>query len=480
MRYEITGEVVTFYLNNPKRDVDSARNASFARTRLTQSQITPMLDAIVAKYRGMSIDSQLDSISVLGDIFAGFKKIESPWPVTSVDWNVFLLRFFQFFLTDTDFSRAKTSTRTYRWRCKFVSLLNHLKDEEILPLGVVIPMINDKKVRSLAIDQPVLGQKQKQIAKSTETTQKLLVDISFGMTDSDYLDTVEKSCRHLVGITKDVCLTHWTGLMKDAEFGRQMAAKVTDVDIQSAMTEARYGEYLPTVSYQGSKFTKYASPYHPQGVHWALALVRYSLNCSSDIHCVSAHAMRRSPFAIQTLFRSRGKGHTYSPLESITSMKTEQWEQLPSVARFYRFAGLLSPIDAAVACCLLTIEHAQFTSESLQNALLLNVRGKPRLLLTDKNERSILCIDKPRAGKLKSAALSELAQGIVRDIVRLTAPVRDVLKRAGHKAWRYLFLGATTIERSLGVLSALNPTSQSLTRNEGVSIATLYPEFVLI
>lgn len=476
MRYEITGEVVTFYLNNPKRHIDLARTASYARSCLTEPQITPMLDAMVLKYRGMSVGSQISSVRILRDIFAGFREIESPWPATSVDWNVFLLRFFQFFLTDTDFSQAKTSTRTARWTTEFNVFLTHLKDEEIIPPAVVIPIINKKKVRSLAIDQPILGQKVKHITKSTESAQKLLVDISFGMTDSGYLDTVEKNCRHLVGIIKDMSLTHWTGLMKDAEFGRQMAAEVTDADIKSALTEARYGEIVPRRSYHGSKFAKYASPSHPQGVHWALAFVRYSLNSSSHVHCVSAEAIRGSPFSIQTLFRSRSNLLTYSALDSITTMKTEQWEQLPSPARFYRFAGLLSPMDAAAACCLLTIEHPQFTSESLQNAMLLNVRGKPRLLLTDNKERSILCLDKPRAGKLKSAALSDLAQGILRDIVRLTAPVREVLKRAGHKAWRFLFLGVTTLKCDRGVLSALSAGTQTLTRNEGITLASLYPE----
>lgn len=476
MRYEIAGEVVTIYLNNPKRQVDSARAVSFAKTCLTERQITPMLETVVKKYHGKSIHSQITSANVLRAFFAGFREIESPWPETSVDWNVFLLRFFQFCLTNTNFSQAKTLTRTKRWTTEFNVFLNHLKDEEIIPIDVVIPIINQKKVRSLAIDQHILGQKRKHIPISSEATQKLLVDISFGMTDSDYLDNVEKKCRQLVGIIKDVCLTHWNGLMKDAELGRQMAAKVTDVDIESAMTEAKYGEIVPFVSYPGPRFVKYASPLHPDGVHWALALVRCSLNSSSDIHCVSAMAMRFSPFSNLTLFRSKTRRMTYSALDRITSMKTEQWEQLPSNARFYRFAGLISPLDVGAACCLLTIEHAQFTSESLQNALLLNVRGKPRLLLTDNNERSILCLDKPRSGKLKSAALSELAQGIVRDIVRLTAPVREVLKRAGHSAWRYLFLGVTTLNSSPGVLSALSATAQSLTRNEGITLVNLYPE----
>lgn len=472
MRYEIDGEVVTFYLDNPKRDAESIRTASFAGTCLAAQQITPMLDAIVATYRGLSIASQRGSVKILRVVFAEFQASGSPWPTTSQGWNAFVLRLFQFFLIDTDYSQAKISTRVYEWATKHRTFLIHLKDAEVIPLDVVIPVINKKKICSLAKDQTLLGQKGKKIAASTEPAQKLLVDISFGMIDADYLDSVENKCRHLVGVIKDVCLTHWNGLMKDVEGGRQLAARVTDADIDAALAEERYGEIVDHDSFLTPRFIKYASPFHIQGINWGLALVRHTLNASRDIHCVSSEALRRSPFFKATTFVDRGK-RSYVTLANLTSMTPEQWQQLPSRTRFYRFAGLLSSLDAAAACCLLIIEHPQFTPESLQNAVLLNVRGKPRLLLTDTNERSILYVDKARAGKLKSAALSELAQKIVLDIVRVTAPVRDVLKRAGDKTWRYLFLG---VGRATGVLSAVDAGTPFITSTHGrISLARLYP-----
>jgi len=476
MRYGIDGEVVRFFLDNPKREAESFRTASFAGTCLTAQQITPMLDAIVRKNRGMSLSSQIGSARLLRTVFAWFKASGSPWPTTSQDWNVFPLRFFQFYLTDSNFSQAKTSTRISEWSTKIIGSLTHLKDEEVIPLDVVIPTINKKKIRSLAKDQPLLGQKGKRISAHTEQAQKLLIDVSFGMTDADYLDSVEKQCRHLVGVIKDVCLTHWTGLMKDAEVGRQLAARMTDEDIEQAMVEGRNGEMLLPSLMIAPKFIKYASPSHPQGIHWGLALVRHTLKAGSDIHCVSSDALRRSPFFPTAIFKDREKRKSYAALDSLRSMTPEQWQQLPSHTRFYRFAGLLSAVDAAAACCLLTIEHPQFTSESLQNAVLLNVRGKPRLLLTDNKERSILNVDKPRAGKLKSAALSELAQKIVLDIVRSTAPVRDVLKRAGDKTWRYLFLGVAMRKNARGVLAVVDAGTEPLTSTGGtISLAKLYP-----
>ena len=476
MRYEIHAEVVTFYLDNPKRHAEATRSASFLGTNLTASQITPMLDAIIVKYRGMALKSQFHGISHLCSLFAGFKTIGSPWPTTSNDWNLFLLHFFQFYLTDPA-SRASTSARASAWLNGMTALLNSLKDAEIIPFAVVVPSASVRKVRSLAKNQPLLGQRGKHITDPTETPQKLLVDVSFGMTDADYLDSVEKKCRHLVGVIKDVSLKHWTELMQDIDLGRSMAAQITDAGIDLAIKKQRYGEPISMSGCRGLHMTKFASPSHPQGVHWTLALVRHTLQTSSDIHCVTPETLRRSSFMNGSIFVGKVKRSTaYHALDSLTSMPSASWKQLTSAARFYRFAGLLSPVDMAAACLLLTAEHPQFTSESLQNAVLLNVRGKPRLLLTDNKDRSIFYLDKPRAGRMKSAALSQLAEEILRDIVRCTAPVREVLKRAGDKTWRYLFLGVGQRDKVGGVLSALDASSRVLTAdNARISLARLYP-----
>jgi hypothetical protein len=472
MRYEITHEKVTFYLDNPKRHLEHSRTTSFEGTGLSASQITPMLDSIVLKYRGSSLKSQNMAVHQLGSCFAGFRTIGSAWPNTSQDWNFFILRYFQFYLTDTNYSQAKVSTRVQLWSTHTLGLLSCLKDSEVIPLDVVIPLISKKKVRSIAKDQPLLGHSGRRLSSPTEPAQKLLVDISFGMKDADYLDAVEKKCRHLVNVVKDVALTHWNGLMQDIELGRRMAAQVTDADVDTALAERRFGERITIPGRSGLIFTKYASPCHPQGLPWALASVRHTLKTSSDIHCVSMQSLRESPFWIRN---PPNKQHV-DALRSITSMTSATWEQLTSLAKFYRFTGLLSPLDMAAACLLLTIEHPQFPSESLQNAVLLNVRGKPRLLVTDNKSRSIFYLDKPRAKQMKSAALSDLAQKVLLDIVHSTSPVRDVLKRAGDKTWRYLFLGAGTRGHVPGVLSALDAQTKVIAESAAnINLTRLYP-----
>lgn len=475
MRYEINGEVVTFFLDNPKRDDPDTRKTSFEGTSLTPKLITPMLDATVDWRHGNSLSTQDAATRAIGEVFSGFREIKVSWPTNSQEWILFLLRFFQWYFTNTE-SGLRTDIRLKLWSSNWVPWLEYLKDAEIIPIDVVVPRAITKYIKSLGHDiKPLLGQQRRHITDSAVLHQRLLVDVSFGMTDADYLDAIEQQCCHLVDVIKEVCLQHWRGAMRDAETGKKLAEQVSDEMIDQALAEGRYGELLQNS--RRRQFVKFASPAHPKGIEWALAWVRRSLKRGNTRDCVSTAAMRQSPFFNTRAFTGWGK-NSYSVLDGLTVLTSEQWEQLPGPARFYRFAGLLSGLDAAAACALLTIEHPQFTSESLQDAILLNVRGKCRLLLTDNSERAILCIDKPRAGKIKSAALSELAQEIVGDIICATAPVREVLKRAGDKRWRYLFLGVLNDYKAshIGILSALIVRPALLNgAYRMVSLPRLYP-----
>lgn len=475
MRYEIHGEVVKFFLEDPKLDGPAIRCASHLGTGLTTSQIIPMLDATVKATHGLRLPSQKDRIKqVLAPFFAGFRVLRASWPVSSQSWTLVLLNFFQWHFTNVE-SSARTDVRTRIWSCQFVPWFDCLQDAGIIPLDVVIPRAQTKKLSSLGQNvKLLLGQGRHLITDPKTSTQKLLVDVSFGMADVDYLNTIEQRCRHLVGVVKEVSLQHWRGAMQDAETGRKLASQVTDEMIEEALADGRYGEDIKT----GRKhtFVRLASSAHPLGIAWALAWVRYSLKRGDTRDCVSAPTLRQSPFFNRGVFQE--KNRAYAALDGLTSQTPEQWEQYPSTARFYRFAGLLSGLDSTAACALLTIEHPQFTSESLQNAVLLNVRSKPRLLLTDNASRAIFVIDKPRAGKLKSASLSALAQEIVQDIIRTTAPVREVLKRAGDKRWRYLFLGTLNDHRTgrVGSLSVLPAGPGYLNGGQStISLFRLYP-----
>jgi hypothetical protein len=465
MRYEIKNESVTFYLDNPKRAEEIYVSQSFAGFSLTEQQVIPLAESLVKKYRGRSLSVQQGTTTAfLRPFFAYFREKGAIWPSTSTDWQLAMFGFFQFYLADTCWSQARTEARMRMWQTKISGLLEFLIEEEIIPLDVKIPKIDQKKISSLAKDQPLLGQPRAKFGMLAEQPKKLLVDISFGMTDADYLDVVEKKCRHLVGVIRDTCLSHWEGLMRDGATGRRLTKQVTDEEIGNAIMTGRYGTPRPT----GGAPRRLASTSNPQGHAWALAFVHHSLASGAEIGCISVGTLRASPFLSKSLLCSNTQYCSYAALKNLTAMKQEQWKELTLPAQFYRFAGLLSNLDAAVACCLLTIEHPEFTSESLQDAKLLNVRGKSHLLLTDNSEYSILSLDKPRAGRRKSVVLTSSSQKLVMDILRCTASAREVLRRAGDKTWRYLFIGVKQRKGANGFLGVVE--GKSIYLNSGKSV----------
>jgi len=461
-----------FFLDDPKRTKETLVKQSFANTRLTEQQVTLIADSMLRKYGGLSIHTQTSLTSeFLRPLFAFFQTSEILWPTTSSEWQMAVYSFFKFYLTDSSWGQLKMWTRLRTWQTRIGMLMEFLVEDEVIPLDVKIPRIEGKKIQSLANNQPLLAKPNGSVVDITTQPKKLLVDINFGLPNAEYLDEVEKQCIHLIDTIRSTCLEHWDGLMKDREVGRKLAAQVTDVQIEEAIRTQQFGSRRP----QGGAVIKYGSPSHPQGHMWALAILRRNLEIGNDIQCVSPETLRSSPFFPNRLFFKNTEGESYTALDRLTSLKLEQWQSLSLPSRFYRFGGLISNLDAAAFCCLMIIEHPELTSESIQSAKLLNVRGKPCLMLTD-SKKSIFYVDKPRAGERKSMVLTDTSQRLMMQLLQCTEPVRKILKRAGDKTWRYLFLGVRHVNKASGILSVLEPAPQYLSaQKNSIGLAKLYP-----
>lgn len=466
MRYEIARPTIIFFLDNPKREAPSQAIISCAATPLTDVDLTRVCTALARQFHGAALGSQRNCLGYfLKPLLAYCQATGAELPKTSDQWQVFLLRFFQFFLSDTTWSTASASIRMSNWNALVTSIFRFWSEEKILPLDANIPSIRMKNVQSGAKNQRLLGERKPAPTRIAEPPQKILVNIDFSERDADYLEKIEKACRLKIDLIKDVCLSHWNARMADCETGRFFSASVLPSDITAVVESGEYAQRI-----RGGSLTPLASRSCPNGHVWALAITKGFLQTGTDQNCVSIHAHRSSPFFKKKTFIGASY---YSVLAHHTAMPTEAFAQLTSLDQYFRFAGILSSLDAAVACCLLTIEHPQFTSDALQSAKLLNSRDKSYLLLTDNDQSSILSLDKPRAGSRKSVALTPLAQKLVSEIIAMTAPVRAVLKRAGDKNYRYLFLGYG----KSGRLGILEPTTRFLNNVHNTnSIARLYPQ----
>jgi len=469
MRYEVSNKLVIFYLDNPKRAEDAVATQSFANTRLSEQQLIPVFESLVKRFSGQKLASQRTGATsiFLRPLFAYFHSTGIEWPDTSLDWQVLVFGFFQFYLSDTTWSQSKAGLRMRLWQTKIGGLLEFLKEEEVIPLDVSIPKIDKKRIKSHAHDQPLLGRELAKTSDFLAQPKKLLVDISFSMNDADYLTSVEQQCKHLIAVIQNVCTTHWDGLMQDIATGKQIADLISNDEMKEVIANEKFKIY----SEKNHGMIFLTSPFHPNGHNWFLAVVRNMLAMGTSKECISQDSLRQSSFFKKSLFRINPE--LPPQFMALTSMAPEVWRKLKSPARLYRFAGVLSPLDAAAACCLLTIEHPEFTSESLQNAKLMNVNGKSYLLLTDTGESYLFSVDKPRKGKRISVVLTDRSQKLVLDIIRSTTAAREILKRAGDKTWRYLFLGVS----SVGTIGVVEAKPRYLNGRSGtVGLGTLYPE----
>ncbi|WP_156116541.1 hypothetical protein [Massilia sp. 9096] len=464
MRYEISKESITFFLNNPKREAESNVNFSTAEINLTEATLDCICGAITRQALGHQPTTQRNYLShVLRPLLTYFRTAGTTFPRTSNEWQLYLLCFFQYYLIDTSWSMASVTTRMRYWSTLVSGVFEFWMLDELIPCDVKIPSARLKRIQSAAGSERLLGERTMTTAPVGTPPQKLLASIEFASPAAEYLDTIERACREKVRVIQQTCQAHWDALMSDGRSGAELRSTVHTDEFKEAVQTGVRSQQL-----RGGSPTLLASNAHPRGHAWALAVTQSLLLSGANQDCVSIQSLLDSKFFAQRTFDKGGFG----ALAHHTAMPSHAFDQLTGKGQFYRFAGILSSLDAAAACCLLTIEHPEFTSDALQSARLLNSRGKSHLLITDNAQSSILSLDKPRAGRRKSVALTPVAQQLMMDILAWTAPVRKVLRRAGHKGWRYLFLGCG----QGGKLGPLAPSARHLNSDSvGHSLIRLYP-----
>ncbi|EPT0781022.1 hypothetical protein ACVOPT_004368 [Enterobacter hormaechei] len=464
MFYELSDTNITLFFEHPRREKPSFARLTFRDTNIPPDKLELILNTLVKFTQGQRYNTQrLGVINFLKPLIAFYRQSDSKWPCRTNDWQIFWLCFFRFYLTDTGWSKASPNTRMSHWATIVVRISDFLILDEIFPREIVVPVIERKLLKSLTSSQMLLGQDSPRLVPPNHAPQKLLVDIDFQMNDADFLKNIEDSCRKKVSVVKNVCIEHWTCLMKDGEKGKEIGSQVSDDEIENIIQSGRYVTGL-----RGGYESPIASTAQPDGFKWALAVVRYLLSKGQSEDCISKKTLRKNPFFNTSVFSSR----YYEQLLSLTHMSEEQSSTYEKFQIFCRFAGILSPLDVTAASCLLTIEHPSFTSESLQDAKLLNSSGKSYLLLSDREQFSILSVDKPRAGSRKTVVLTSISQKIIEDVIRWTAPVRSILKKSGNKYWRHLFLGV----KGGGILGNLAGHTRFIGHEDKcVSLTRLFP-----
>ena len=465
MRYEVIGESAVFLLDNPKSEHPSRRYVSLAGVAIDQASMSSLLDAVWRYARGQSQSSQDQCVRFLKAFVAFFRQGELKYPRSSAEWQQLLLSFLRFHLLDQTYSKQSVQNRVQSWKGTVRPALVFLLEERIIPSGVEIPRVDSRREPLAGAPPALLGRQSVRTLESPEIHQKLLVNVEFALDDADYLARIEQECRQKIATLRSVCLKHWNAMRADHETGNALAQARSEEQIETCV---RAGEYR-TLAPRAFKTSPLASAALPDGHIWALAVGKRLLRAGPGLNCVSVDTLCASPFFRKDTFNS---APYYEALSRLSALPVHATELMGHTTQYYRFLGLLSGVDVAAACCLLMIEHPQFTSSSLNHAQLYDERGRLFLEAADGAGKMRFSLDKPRAGERKHAVLSELAREIVTYIVEVTEPIRTLMRDTGYKAWRYLFLG----QQANGNVGPLMQSPMcSLTRDR-FSLIQLYPE----
>lgn len=455
----VAGVSVTFYVVNEKKpDSPSMHIIGTAGAAIAEADLVALCEAVCRRVHGKLPISQKRSLyNFVKPLLLFLRTPTVRWPGSSSEWQLFLLSFLRFYLLDREYSGASTETRIDRWMRRVTVELEFLKTEQLVPPDVAIPECKHKKESVAASEQPLLGDQKRRVTRVEEPLRKTL-PVTYDSSDPEFLESVETAYRAKVSVLTRVCLDHWQAMKQDHAAGDRMASMIPEKEVRSALHGGVRRKH---------KITGASSQ---QGLEWSLALVKEMLRVGTGVDCISKLTLRSSPLFDRDLTRQL-RQHK-ARLAKLTAMPVDAFEKIDATYAFYRFVGIFNGIDIAVAVALLQMEHPNFNPMSIQNARLLNARGRYHLLTSDGDD-GLFSIDKPRAGTRKYAVLTPLAQEIIAYIAKRTESVRRLMRLSRESAWRFLFLGLNRGGR-------LGPNHVSsieyLTGVEYCSLTRLYPD----
>lgn len=458
MRFVKKDGLLTVHLVNPRSTTPTVCEL-YELGRIQSATVELIVQAFRRRLEGSPYHTQKNKVRYvlrpLG-VFLATRRVKGEAHVIPCDfsgWQSLLCDYSIWWLTRAD-SVASLATRCTAWEKRARPFFEYLQEEGILPLGLVIPALKlpKEKIRFNPQKPKLLGESPAVAVSEIHQVEKAPIDKTlagpiFWLGDAEYLDEIEGIMRSRDDILGAALDDYFLKLVQDYRTGRRLLRRISDSEWQERVSsnEWIYGYARRNgVSFvRGANPIPLCAPLNPDGHLFLLKLIQHMLREAKTASDISLTKIRRHP-AVNTTCLKRAKQTPIAPLRQLTMLTGDQVRQLSIAALVWRFTGILSLVDMAVAMAILIREHANVTPEAMAGALLLNARGKSYLIMTDDRSASaIFSVNKRRAGSRKYFVLNKRSARVVRHLIRTTAPIRALLKRSGHPSWRYLFLGRT-------------------------------------
>lgn len=406
---------------------------------------------------------------VLGRALAGMEL--RSLPSTDMDWQQLLLGVQEVVLSDAT-SKATLETRATITMPIIETLFRHLRNEGLIPHGVVIP-------DSAAVYREMTGTSEKarllgqaHIRAGSFSKTKILVAIDLARSDAEYLDELRLTLNEKVHAVRRVLERYFRALKAHWDWGRTHSR---DIDVSTIKTRVARGDYLTSkvldgqggdTKAKGNRWGQHiCRPTSEAGLANFLAVCRESFDGlptdreSIESDLIPAWSMDRP------LPQIEGVHDPFTPNKDVVGDISSNIV----VRRLRWFFGRLHFDDIAVLSAILIHEQPSFTPEAVTRARLFDKNGRSFLQCGDSGAR--FEVKKNRAHSTKKEVLSPLSQEVINFVLEITEDDRTTLRQSKSPLAELLFIaydtwGRTAMyprhEATVAFLSGSQPSRLSL------------------
>lgn len=355
-------------------------------------------------------------------------------PTTAKGWKAIIVQAYLSTLTTTK-SKAKLTTRVFNWNSNCKPFLQFIKDRDAMPLNVIIP--NMKKVGELnpnsSFKVQLIGQKAPQKSPSSETVDKVLTPIGLHRTDTEYLDEVYFDLERKRDKLLDCLKSYWHSIKSHYDYAQDIIASIPETEPERIAIYEKDGRYLKVLKYNknGKKNTvrqHIADPETQGGVGMYLYLL--DKNCDG---LWKRGASKDSYLPFKELSESDG-------LNFLPSLEIENPSLVSPVHHLGWCMGLLTVADISYLVALLMMLNPKWTYESLLEAKVSDLDGKPHLFLSDLG--MTFAVDKRRAHSMKQEILDDLSLDIISFLFEVHRKRSDLIQK-GKEGYLFLTINQT-------------------------------------
>lgn len=381
-------------------------------------------------------------LKVVVDIGRALKRTIEALPTGESGWQDLVLRVHEDILSNTE-SNASLKTRMTSTLSTANTLFSHLKEEGMIPLGVVLPETIRlyKSIDSTPhATSPLIGGGTSKRAQDP----KLLCDISLSRTDAAYLDYVRGELTRRRTALREALLGYWESLRSHVLWGEKARAEVDTTALKRALEEKRLS--LGRGSGIARDPAGLLRPDDPKGLANLIAYISTEFgrvptkNEFANSQFLPMVIRRDSHFAIAScpeLVWTVPDKSKRVPQESSYPIPRNELLGF-SMMRLRWLLGFISSADIAVMSALLIMDHPRFTPEAVTQARLVNRKGKRYFQTTDSG--NVFEVHKHRAHAIKDEHLTDLGVDIINFAATLFAATRNDLQKSGNPLADRLFI----------------------------------------